>query len=86
MPRKCTWITASVETPSEGGYTIYIPIHGATAIDDLLASEEFRWTFIIKVGVCIRLSGVSVDRICSGDRDTRNGTGEQGAAMVVAPE
>jgi len=40
MPRECTWITARVEAHSEGGCTSYIQILGATAIDDLLASDN----------------------------------------------
>ena len=51
MPRECTWITAREEACSEGGCTSYIQLLGATAIDDLLASEQVVWTFFIRVGV-----------------------------------
>jgi len=50
MPRECTWITAREEARSEGGGTSYIHILGATAIDDLLASEQVVWTIFPKSG------------------------------------
>jgi len=59
MPRECTWITAREEARSEGGCTSYIQIVGATAIDDLLASEQVVWTFFQRVGDCTRLLGVT---------------------------
>ena len=40
MLRECTWITARAEARSDGGCTSYIQILGATAIDDLLTSDE----------------------------------------------
>jgi len=67
MPRECTWITARVETHSEGGCTSYIQILGATAIDDQLASDEVVWTFFLRVGVRTGLMGVTVESISSGE-------------------
>jgi len=86
MPRECTWITAREEARSEGGCTSYIQTLGATAIDDLLASEQVVWTFFLRVGVRIGLLGVTVESISSGEIGTRYWTGEQGAAAVVAAE
>jgi hypothetical protein len=86
MPRECTWITAREEACSEGGCTSYIQILGATAIDDLLASEQVVWTFFLRVGDCTGLLGVTVESISSGEIGTRHWTGEQGAAAVVAVE
>jgi hypothetical protein len=84
MPRECTWITAREEARSEGGCTSYIQILGATAIDDLLASEQVVWTFFLRVGVRIGLLGVTVESISSGEIGTRHWTGEQGAAAATA--
>jgi hypothetical protein len=42
--------------------------------------------FFLRVGVCIRLLGVTVKSISSGEIGTRHWTDEQGAAVVVAPE
>ena len=86
MPRECTWITARVEARSEGGCTSNIQILVATAIDNQLASEEVVWTFFLRVGVHIRLLGVTVESISSGEIGTRHWTGEQGAAAVEAAE
>jgi hypothetical protein len=86
MPRECTWITAREEARSKGGCTSYIQTLGATAIDDLLASEQVVWTFFLRVGVCIGLLGVTVESISSGERGSRHWTGEQGAGAVVAAE
>ena len=80
MPRECTWITAREEVRSEGGCTSYIQILGVTAIDDLLASEQVVWTFILRVIVHSGLLGVTVESISSGEIGTRHWTGEQGAA------
>ena len=84
MPRECTWITAREEVRSEGGCTSYIQILGATAIDDLLASEQVVWTFFRRVGVSTALLGVTVESISSGEISTRHWTGEQGAASATA--
>ena len=86
MPRECTWITAREEARSVGGCTTYIEILEATAIDDLLASEQVICTFFLRVGVRIGLLGVTVESISSGEIGTRHWTGEQGAAAVVAAE
>jgi len=59
---------------------------GATTFNDQLTSEEFIWTFFIRVRVCIGLLGVTVESIASGEIGTRHWTGEQGAAVVVAGE
>jgi len=67
MPRECTWITAREETRSEGGCTSYIQILGATAIDDLLASEQVVWTFFLRVGVHTGLLGATVEGITDGE-------------------
>jgi len=67
MPRECTWITAREEARSEGGCTSYIQILGATAIDDLLASEQVVWTFFLRVGVRIGLLGATVEGITDGE-------------------
>jgi len=66
--------------------TSYIQILGATAIDNLLASEQVVWTFFLRVGDCTGLLGVTVESISSGEIGTRHWTGEQGAAAVVAAE
>ena len=85
MPRECTWITAREEACSEGGGGVPdISILGTNAFDDQLASEEFVRTFFLRVGVRIGLLGVTVESISSGEMGTRNWTGEQGAAAVVA--
>jgi hypothetical protein len=84
MPRECTWITAREKARSEGGCTSYIHILGATAIYNLLASEQVVWTFFQRVGVRIGLLGVTVERISSGEIGTRHRTGEQGAAAATA--
>jgi len=85
MPRECNWITARVEPCSEGGGGVPdIKILRANAFDDQLASEEVVWMFFLRVGVCIGLLGVTVESIYSGEIGTRNWTGEQGAAAVVA--
>jgi hypothetical protein len=57
---------------------------GATAIDDLLPSEQVIWTFFLRVGVRIGLLGVTVETISGGEIDTRHWTGEQGAVAATA--
>ena len=84
MPRECNWITNREEARSEGGCTSYIQILGATAIDDLLASEQVVWMFFLRVGVRIGLLGVTVESISSGEIGTRHWMGEQGAAAATA--
>ena len=87
MPRVCTSITATEEACSEGGGGVPdIEILGANVSDNQLASEEVIWTFLIRVGVCIGLLGVTMESISSGWIGTRHWTGEQGAAAVVATE
>ena len=71
MPRECTWIMAREKACSEGGCTSYIQILGATAIDDLLASEEVVWTFFLGVGVRIGLLGGTVESISRGEIGTK---------------
>jgi hypothetical protein len=72
---------------SEGGSGISdITILGTNAFDDQLASEEVVWTVFLRVGVHIRLLGVTVGSISSGEIGTRHWSGEQGAAVVVAAE
>jgi len=84
MPRECTWITAREEARSQGGCTSHIQILGATAIDDLLASEQVVWTFFLRVGVRTGLLGVTVESISTGEIGTRQWTGEQGATAATA--
>jgi hypothetical protein len=40
---------------------------GATAIHDLLASEQVIWSFLRRVGVRIELPGVTVESIPTGE-------------------
>jgi len=75
---------AREEARSEGGCTSYIQLLGATAIDNLLASEQVVWTFCLRVAVRIGLLGVSVESTSSGEIRTRHWTGEQGAAAATA--
>jgi len=84
MPRESTWITARVEAHSECGCTSYIPILGATAIDNQLACEEVVWTFFLRVGVNIGLLGVNVGSISSCEIGSRHWTGEPGEAAATA--
>jgi len=83
MPWDCTWITAREEARSDGGCTSYIQILGATAIDDLLASDQVIWMFFLRVGVHIGLLGVTMDSISSGEIGRTHWTGEQGAAAAT---
>jgi len=84
MPLESTWITARVEVPPTGGSTSYFQILGATAFDNLLASEEGVWTFFLRVGNCTGLRGVSVESITSIEVDTRCWTAKQGPVVVAA--
>jgi hypothetical protein len=71
---------------SEGGGGIpNIPILGATAFDDLLASELVVGTFCLRVGDCRGLPGATVEGMVS-EIGPRRRTGEQGAAAVVQAE
>ena len=55
------------EACSEGGGSIPdIQILGATAIDDLLASEQVVGTFSLRVGDCAGLLGATVEAITHG--------------------
>jgi len=85
MPRECRWITAREEACSErGGNVPDIQILGANVFDNQLASEKVVWMFILRVGVRIRLPGVTVESISSGEIGTRHWTGEQGAVAATA--
>jgi len=87
MPLECTWIAAREETCSEGdGEVRDITILGANSFDNQLASEEVVCMFFLRVGDRIGLLGVTVESTSSGEIGTRHGTGEQGAAVVVAGE
>jgi hypothetical protein len=56
--------TAREEAYSEGGGGILdIQILGATAFDDLLASEQVIGTFFITVGDCTGVLGATVEGI-----------------------
>jgi len=83
MPQECTWITAREESCSKGDCTSYIQILRATAIDDILASEQVIWTFFLRVGDRIGLLGVTLESSSSGEIGTRHWTGEQGAAAAT---
>ena len=85
MPQECTWITASEGSCSEGGGGVAdINILGANASDDQLASEVGVWAFFLNVAVRIRLLGVTVECISSGEIGTWNWMGEQGAVAATA--
>jgi len=87
MPRKWTRITTRQEEFSDGGGGVPdILILGTHVFDNQLCCEEVTWTFFQRVGVCVRLLGVTMDRICSGEILTRHWTGEQEAAVVVVAE
>jgi len=83
MPCECTRITAREEVQSNGDSTSYIQLLAATAIDNLLASEEVGWMFGIRVGVCTGLLEVTVESICDGEIGTRCRTGRQEAAVAA---
>jgi hypothetical protein len=60
--------TAREEACSEGGSGIPdIQIFGATAFDDLLASEQIVGTFFLRVGDCTGLLGETVEGIIDGE-------------------
>jgi hypothetical protein len=60
--------TATEEACSEGGGGIPdIPILGATAFDDILASEQVVGTFFLRVGDCTGLMGATVEGITDGE-------------------
>jgi hypothetical protein len=60
--------TAREEACSEGGDGIPdIQILGATAFDDLLASEQVVGTFFLKVRDCTGLLGATVEGITDGE-------------------
>jgi len=66
MPRECTWIMATEEACSEGGCTSSIQILGSTDIEDLLASEQVVWSFMLRVGDCTGLLGATMEGITDG--------------------
>jgi len=85
MPRECTWMLAKEEACSEEGRGIpEIHFLGATTFDHLPDSEEVVWTFFRRVGDCTRLLWVTVESMSSGDKGTRDWTGNQGAAAATA--
>ena len=87
MPRECTRIMPLKEACSRGGGGVPdILILQANSFDDQLASEEVVRTFFLRLGVLTGLPGVTVETISSGRIGTRQWTGEQGAAVVVAEE
>jgi len=51
----------------EGGGIPDIQILGATAFDDLLASEQVVGTFFLRVGDCTGLLGATVEGITDGE-------------------
>jgi len=60
--------TAREEVCSAGGGGIPdIQIHGATAVDDLLASEQVVGTFFLRVADCTGLLGATVEGITDGE-------------------
>jgi len=62
---------------------------GATAFDDLLASDEAIAAFALRIGECTGLLGVTLEDITldsPGNTDPSAGRDEQGAAAVVAAE
>jgi len=67
-PRNVPGSTAREEACSEGGGGIRdIQILGATALDDLLASEQVIGTFFLSVGDCTWLLGANVECITDGE-------------------
>jgi hypothetical protein len=63
-----------------------ISILGTTAFDVPMTSEQVFWMIFLRVGVRMRLSGVTVETMASGEIGMRNWTGEHGAAAVVVAE
>jgi hypothetical protein len=76
----------------EDSRTPDIKILGATAFDDLLASDETIETFALRSGECSGLLGATMEVTTlenPGEIETINpkgGTSEHGAAAVVAAE
>jgi hypothetical protein len=67
-PRNVPGSTATEEACSEGGGSILdIQILGATAYDDLLASEQVVGTFFLRVGEFTGLLGATVEGITDGE-------------------
>jgi len=67
-PGNAPGCTAREEACSEGGGGIPdIQILGATAFDDLLASEQVVGTFFLRVGECTGLLGATVEGITAGE-------------------
>ena len=66
-----------------------IQTHGATAFDDLLASDEVVTAFALQIGELTGLLGATLEDITlhsPGNTDPSAGRDEQGAAAVVAAE
>jgi hypothetical protein len=61
MPHKWSWIYTVVKEYSESGCVLYTHIRWATAIDNLLASEEVLWICFHGVRECARLLRVNID-------------------------
>ena len=62
---------------------------GATAFDDLLASDEVVAAFALRIGECTGLLGATLEDITldsPGNTDPSAGCDEQGAAAVVPAE
>jgi hypothetical protein len=67
-PENAPESTAREEACSEvGGGIPDIQILGATAFDDLLASEQVVGTFFLRVGHCTGLLGAIVEGITDGE-------------------
>ena len=67
-PRNVPESTARVEARSEESGSIPdVHILGASAIDDLLASEQVIGTFFLRVGDCTGLLGATVEGITDGE-------------------
>jgi len=71
------------EVHSEGGCTSYKQILGASAIDDMPASEQLISMCFWIVGDGTGLPGVTVESICSGEIDSRHWMGEQWAVVAT---
>jgi len=67
-PGNVPGFTAREEACSEGGGSIPdIQITGATAFDDLLASQQVVGTFFLRVGDCTGLLGATMEGITDGE-------------------
>jgi hypothetical protein len=86
MSRDNTWITAMEEVHSHGVCTSYIAIRIASAIDDLLASEQVIWTFFRSVGNCTGLQAVPMESITCGKIGSRDWVSEQDATVGAGVE